>query len=723
MKALFAALLLASIPSFQRAPTMAKEPAAAKKLGPNGEPRVGKYLRIAAPITDKVRDRIRRTVDRFVEQAKTRGHWPVLIFEIEPGRTEFGAAADLATYLSGPSLNGATTVAYIPKTLTGHGVLAALACNEIVLHKDGINDKTEFGDAGNHETAIVPFMTAGYRQIAENRKTVPLPIALKMLDKNLELLQVETESSREFVLRSDLDELKKRKAVGAPKVLIPSGRPGVFTAAQALDFGIAGSAVADRAELLQQLGLPREALEEDPSIDGEWRTARIDIKGAIDGKMAAERAKLIDDQIRDHDVNFLCIYLDSPGGNFAASENLANTLKSLDPSKRRTVAYIGKQARGDAAMIALACDQIVMQPAAELGGEGEAEVADKDVGPTEKSFRQIAETRYHSPALAAAIVNPKLEVFRYTRKDNGLVEYFTPQDVAIRPDAAEWQKQEQVKASGSNLLLTGRRAEDLGLAYKVVDNFEEFKTLYGLEHDPQLVEPNLAMQLIAALNGPGLSLILLLIGGAALYAELHTPGVGVGGFVAAVCFLLFFWSRFLGGTAGWLEVLLFAMGVFCVLIEIFVFPGVGIFGLGGGLLVVLSLVLASQTFVIPRNEYQMEHLRSTLLMIVGAIGGTIVTTAVMRRYLPHAPVFNRVYLAPPSGDELAELSRRESLGAFDHLLHAAGMSTTPLVPGGKARFGDQLVDVVSEGEFIDRGLPIEVVEVQGTRVVVRQVEK
>jgi membrane-bound serine protease (ClpP class) len=42
-----------------------------------------------------------------------------------------------------------------------------------------------------------------------------------------------------------------------------------------------------------------------------------------------------------------------------------------------------------------------------------------------------------------------------------------------------------------------------------------------------------------------------------------------------------------------------------------------------------------------------------------------------------------------------------------------------LVPGGKARIGEQLVDVVTEGEFIDRGLPVEVVEVHGTRIVVR----
>ena len=82
----------------------AAKPAAAKgndlaeadakpKFGPNGEPRVGKYLRIGAPITDQVRNRVKRTVESFVAQAKQRGQWPVLIFEIQSGRTEVGAAA------------------------------------------------------------------------------------------------------------------------------------------------------------------------------------------------------------------------------------------------------------------------------------------------------------------------------------------------------------------------------------------------------------------------------------------------------------------------------------------------------------------------------------------------------------------------------------------------------------------------------------------------------
>lgn len=48
-----------------------------------------------------------------------------------------------------------------------------------------------------------------------------------------------------------------------------------------------------------------------------------------------------------------------------------------------------------------------------------------------------------------------------------------------------------------------------------------------------------------------------------------------------------------------------------------------------------------------------------------------------------------------------------------------GRSRTPLVPGGKADFNGQLVDVVSEGGFIDRDQPIEVVERSRNRIVVR----
>jgi membrane-bound ClpP family serine protease len=147
-----------------------------------------------------------------------------------------------------------------------------------------------------------------------------------------------------------------------------------------------------------------------------------------------------------------------------------------------------------------------------------------------------------------------------------------------------------------------------------------------------------------------------------------------------------------------------------------------VFGLGGGLLIICALVLASQTFVVPRNDYQLEQLRDSMLVLAGAGVGILVVAALTRRYLPHAPVLGKVLLAPPQGEELSELSRREALTMLEHLVGAEGKAVTPLVPGGKARFGDELVDVVTDGDFIDRGQRLQVVEVLGNHVVVRSLD-
>jgi membrane-bound serine protease (ClpP class) len=596
-------------------------------------------------------------------------------------------------------------------------VLVAMACDEIIMGEDA-----RIGDAGERErqekTGIKDSQRNAYAEVANSRKTIPADVALKMLDPSIELLAVETEVSREIVRADRLDELRRKKSVGNSRVLSKAGEPGVFTAQEARDLGLVAYVANDREAVAKALSLPPAALEQDLSLAGPALPVRIAIKGPISASSAELLQKLIDTEI-DHGANLICLWIDSAGGDAPASINLANYLVQIDAERRRTVAFIPNEARGDAAFLALACDQIVMRPEAVLGGSGAYAMPDGERRATATSVAALAARKHHSSGLAAAMVDPEVEVYRYQRRTDGLVGYFTADEAAQLEDAKDWQRGELITRPGRPFQVTGEQAREFGLANEVVDDFEGFKALYGLEGSLDLVEPGWADFLIDALNSPGVSVFLLLLGAAALYAELQSPGIGLGGLIAALCFLLYFWSAYLGGTAGWLEVLLFVAGIICLTLEVFVLPGFGLFGLAGGALVIGSLILASQTFVLPRNDYQLHQLRNNLFVITGAGIGTVVAAVVIRRYLPHAPMFSNMVLTPPSIEEQSLISERESLARLDHLLGARGLSLTPLLPGGKARIGDELVDVLTDGEFVDRGQPVEVVEVRGNRIVVR----
>jgi membrane-bound serine protease (ClpP class) len=53
-------------------------------------------------------------------------------------------------------------------------------------------------------------------------------------------------------------------------------------------------------------------------------------------------------------------------------------------------------------------------------------------------------------------------------------------------------------------------------------------------------------------------------------------------------------------------------------------------------------------------------------------------------------------------------------------LGKGGTAATPLRPAGVAYLDGERVDVVSEGAFIEAGQPIDVIRVDGNRIVVRQ---
>ncbi|HEY2149039.1 MAG TPA: NfeD family protein [Pirellulales bacterium] len=699
---------------------------AANPVKPAAKQAVGHLIRISVPIDGDVYAQVRAAVSRLADKSPPgAGPRPILIFEFWPGQADggrgstFGNSLELAKFIA-RDLSRFKTVAYIPRTIKGHAVLVAMACDEIVMAPDA-----EIGDAGIDETTIDPTTRSGYLEIAAAHKSVAPALALGMLDKNVKVLKVVTDQATEFVLPSELDELKKHRTIQKQEELSPS--PGLFSGREARDkLGtFVSRLVKDRQDVARAFDLPPEAVRDDPSLfGGTWKPVQVPLKGIITTALVSETKKKINDQVAEG-VNFICLTIDSAGGSPNDSMDLANFLAGdLDPSKVRTVAYIPKKARGDAALIAIACDQIVMARDAVIGGSGDYQMKPDEIDIVSRMLRDVRNAVPKKKgihwSLPVAMIDQSLKVYRYTNTNTGQKECFSVEELAADAAAGAWQQGELITPNTKPLLLTGERAEELGLAWRTARDMSEFRRLYGIENEQMpVVEPGWADFLISAMSSPSILGFLLFLGLAGVIAEIYAPGHGVGGFIALVSFLLYFWIQHLHGTAGWLEVILFLAGVGCLLLEIFVLPGLAIFGLGGGLMIIFSLVLASQTFLIPKNDYQWEQMRTTMMTISGAVLGATAAAIVFRRYLPKTPGINRMLLQPPSGEERETIATREALVDFSHLVGQIGVATTPLMPSGKARFSGRLIDVIAGGEAIDRGTQVKVVEVRGNHVLVQ----
>lgn len=691
--------------------------------GPDQAPRrVGRLFKVTLPIT-AVRP-LRQSVLRTLERLRAEQVRPVLVFQfvVPKGQQEFGRgtslgnAFDLADFLSGKELSGAEVVAYVPGTIQGHAVLPIMACQTIIMAPEA-----ELGPAGVDEPNISKSILGSYEDIAARRKKFPVEVALKLVDASRELLAVETDLGTEYVTPEGLAALRKKRTVAGQTILFRAGQPAQFSGAEARRRGFIDYLASGELELARSLEIPPESLRDTAPLDGQWRPVRVDLKGPLKADVIDRTERMIRQAIERRDANFVCLWIDSAGGSPADSQRLAAFLAELDPTRVRTVAYIPREARADAALVALACDQIVMHPGAVLGGEGDFAFSADFVTEVVRFIRKvIAPNKARAWSLPAAMFDPELKVRQYRR--GAETAFFCDEELKEQPKPEMWVPGEEVTRPGRPLSVKGSDAITFRLAGHVVNDLAGLRERFELEDDPALMEPHWVDTLVEALASPKLAVLLLIIGAVALYAELHTPGVGIPGFIATVCFVLFFWSRFLGGTAGWLEVLLFLLGVTCLMLEIFVLPGFGIFGLGGGALILASLVLASQTFVLPRNEYQATEFRNTLLMLAGATLGTIVAIILINRWLPRAPIVSQMILQPPTQEEAEAISASESLAHLDRLVGMHGVALTPLVPGGKARFGRTTVDVLADGEFVARGAEVEVVEVQGIRVVVRAVQ-
>jgi membrane-bound serine protease (ClpP class) len=675
------------------------------------------HFDVPLPITGKSLTRRVDQVLRKLPKADTR---PILVFEFRPPTgtagegSGFGDSLDLARYLSGDELSRVHTVAWIVRTVKGHAVLPVLACEQIVMAKDA-----ELGAAGISERTIDDTLRRAYTEIAERRRTVPAAIALGLLDKDLAVQKVSVEKQVQYVTPDGVAKLREKYGVVDESPFFHPGDEHLLSAQTVRHApGFSILLADDRRALAAVLQVPLKSLQQDQTPEEGWKAIRVDLNGPVHRQAVTWIVRAIDEHQRRGDFSLLILYINSGGGDLDQSRRLAMHLAELGKGVR-TVAYVDRQARGDASLIALACDDLVVHPEATIGGAGESVLTRDDLNAVRGMVPELFGQRGKDWSLPLALIDPGVEVYPYKHPVSGEVRYLCAEEAGGIEGIGDWQKGERPLETSRGL--SGSKIEELGLAHGLAQNLGELRSQYRLEGELAQMRPNWALGVIEWLADPRIAGVLLFVGWFALMFEMSTPGASAPGFIAVLCFLLYFWSQFLHGTAGWLEILLFLGGLACLSLEIFVLPGFGLFGIGGALMVIVSIVLASQTFVVPTNAYQLQQFPISLMMVAAGMAGGIASIYVIRRFLPNTPYFNRMLLSPPAPEERLALSQREALVSLDHLRHKRGMAMTPLVPAGKVQFGDELVDCISNGELIAKGTPVLVEEVAGSRVVVRKV--
>ncbi len=211
---------------------------------------------------------------------------------------------------------------------------------------------------------------------------------------------------------------------------------------------------------------------------------------------------------------------------------------------------------------------------------------------------------------------------------------------------------------------------------------------------------------IIAFTHPFLAALLLIVGSVLFVWQLYDARWGWKGMGSLVCFLLFFSAHLAAGLTTFGAIMLFAIGLILLVIELFV-PG-GVIGLLGLGTLVWSLFLAAKhsPFI-------------TVSLAVAVVSALMMGLWLSRVSKKKMMLFEKIVLTDEQRNEKGYVSHEARVD----LIGKRGVSLTVLRPAGTALIDEERVDVVTEGEYIERNRPIEVVYVDGLKIVVREWKK
>jgi len=419
-----------------------------------------------------------------------------------------------------------------------------------------------------------------------------------------------------------------------------------------------------------------------PITDAYVIPITTDISGAT---LDAVRRKIV--PIKSHKGQLVIFNLDTPGGDGRAMAGIIRLIMQ-DLDEAYTVAYVNPKAFSAGALIAVACDEIVMSPTGQIGAAMPIWISP---GSGVKEMPEKIRGKFESAQLAGARVMAQRNGY-----DEDLIEGM------ITIDRVIW------------LIRERETTEEVG-------SLSELARRLNITGEPQWLGDTWAERLVAFLTSMPVTTVLLFVGILALYAEFQSPGIGLPGAVAVLCFAVLFGSRYLTGLANWWEVALFALGVGLLLIEVFVTPGFGVLGIAGivcCLVALLAMVQANPPDKLPWPEtnFDWDLLTNGALAMVLGVLIALGAGAALSRYLPKVPFAGRLVLSPPAGAHVPPVMADAQI--LNIRVGQTGKVVQNCRPVGKVRIAGKLCDGIADGAFLSAGTEIVVLRNEGSRIVV-----
>ncbi|MCH4825705.1 NfeD family protein [Planococcus halocryophilus] len=385
------------------------------------------------------------------------------------------------------------------------------------------------------------------------------------------------------------------------------------------------------------------------------------------------------EEAEDAGAEAIIFEIDTPGGFVDAADGIARLLNKTDLD---TLAFVNQDALSAGAFLALHNDEIYMHPNGRMGAaqvinqSGNA-AADKANSAWLSSMKSAAQTADRDPQYALAMADASIDL----------------------PEVGA--------AKGKLLTLDAKEAEQVGYSEGTVSSLSELLALKGFENATVVtIDETFSESLARFLTNPFVVPILLSFAGLGLLLELFTPGVGVPGFIGMVFLLLFFYGHLVAGLAGYESIILLIIG-FGLLVAEFIIPG-GVAGFLGVAAILGSILLAG-------GDLKTTAIAVLIAMIVATVGMVIVVKFFGKRL----SLFKRIILT----DATDTASGYVSTTNRPELVGKIAQTLTALRPSGTIQLDDERIDAVSEGRFIDSGKNVKIIKVEGSRIVVRELDK